>query len=575
MKIHAVLACFMLFFGPKYVAQSILIDTILPNTSFLSTVDSIEHFTSSSRSTLPSLGLQGGVFMDPLSAYRPLGVLMHPHSFSEQPIRFTALPLLGFAYGFGTQGSQHLKFAYAQSFQHAWLLNIHYEGHGASAFLRNNAWKQRNYRFDIANIGNRYQTKLTVEGLTDQRQFSGGIQVDSLAASFPLALLPVRKDSCNSNWRMQRISWQQSMDLLDDSTRFLGLIHRSTLALQRRVYGEQDTLHGLYPNIYVDSSSTLDRYERVSTTHQLGLGFSGPKFSVTAALVGDYWRMRMAGAQHDTLELGVLSDFSVTLSSWLFSARLAQNIRGGFGAIQIGLNAKGPISSTHQVQISAFQGNIAPDVLQRFYYGNTLQYQMQNPGLQGLLQVKTEMDGSFAGLLYELRVSGLRTQDVYQFNGTSWLQNTTESSRSLAVFELCVKKSFRGLALSPMFRYLFMKNAVFPTLITGGSIGYDGFVSKTKNLYLFSKISYQYVNRYTPLAIDPQLLVMQLTPSGSSSFAYHNVSATLGFKVKTFRLFVSGANLGSFWMNRAQPLYTHFPIPSWQLQLGLIWEFWN
>jgi hypothetical protein len=68
---------------------------------------------------------------------------------------------------------------------------------------------------------------------------------------------------------------------------------------------------------------------------------------------------------------------------------------------------------------------------------------------------------------------------------------------------------------------------------------------------------------------------MQLTPSGSSSFAYHNVSATLGFKVKTFRLFVSGANLGSFWMNRAQPLYTHFPIPSWQLQLGLIWEFWN
>ncbi len=565
----------MLFFGPNGVAQGLLIDTILPNTSFLSTVDSIEHFTSSSRSTLPALGLQGGVFMDPLVAYRPLGAFLHPHTFSEQAIRFTALPLLGFAYGFGTQGSQHLKFAYAQSFAHAWLLNIHYEGHGSNAFLRNNAWKQRNYRFDIAKVGKRYQTKLTAEGLSDQRQFSGGIQVDSLATSFPLALIPVRKDSCNSNWRMQRISWQQSMDLLDDSTLFLGLIHRSTLALQRRIYGEQDTLSGLYPTIYYDSSNTLDRYERVSTTHQLGLGFSGTKFSVTAALVSDYWRMRMAGAQRDTLEVGVLSDFSVSLSSWLLSARLAQNILGGFGAIQIGLNAKGPISRGHQVQISAFQGNIAPDVLQRFYYGNTLQYQMQNPGLQGLLQVKGEVEGSVAGFSYELRASGLRTQNVYQFNGTTWIQNSTESSRSVAVLELCVKKSFRGLTLSPMVRYLVMKNAVFPNLIAGGRIGYDGFVSKTKNLYLFSTLSYQYVNRYTPLSIDPQLLVMQFIPSGSTSFAYHNVSATLGFKVKTFRLFVSGANLGSLWMNRAQPLYTYFPIPSWQLQLGLIWEFWN
>jgi hypothetical protein len=68
---------------------------------------------------------------------------------------------------------------------------------------------------------------------------------------------------------------------------------------------------------------------------------------------------------------------------------------------------------------------------------------------------------------------------------------------------------------------------------------------------------------------------VNLTPTGTVDNSYHNLSATVGFKVKTFRFFVSGANLGSLWMNSAQPLYEHLPIPSWQLQVGLVWEFWN
>ena len=231
----------MLFFGLRSSAQGLAVDTILPNTSFLSTVDSIEAFTQSSYATVPALGLQGGVFMEPFKVYRPSGVLMHLHTLSDHPLRFTALPLLGFAYAFGTQGSQHLKFSYAQAFKHGWLLNVHYTGHGANGFVRNNAWKQRDYRFDVAKLSERYQTKLTFEGLVDNRQFSGGIQVDSLAGSFPLTLLPVRKDSCSSNLRIQRISMQQAFNFLKDSSRFFGVIHQSNLTSTKRLYAEQDT----------------------------------------------------------------------------------------------------------------------------------------------------------------------------------------------------------------------------------------------------------------------------------------------------------------------------------------------
>ncbi len=575
MKIHALFACFMLFFGLRSTAQGLVIDTILPNTSFLSTVDSIEAFTQSSYSTFPALGLQGGIIMDPFNVYRPLGGLIHPLSLADQPIRFTALPLLGFAYAFGTQGSQHLKFSYAQAFKYGWLLNVHYQGHGANGFVRNNAWKQRDYRVDVAKLSKRYQTKLTLEGLVDNRQFSGGIQVDSLAGSFPLPLLPVRKDSCSANLRIQRISMQQAFNFRKDSLRFFGLVHQSNLSSKTRLYGEQDTLAGLYNTIFFDSTSTLDRYELVSTVNRVGLGLSNKRLSVNTMVLGEYWRMRMAGFQHDTLELGFSSELHYMISSWKLAASFEHRLIGAFGASRFELTAKGNIFKKHQLRVSYFQGSLAPDVYQRFYYGNALHYQLATPELQGLIQANATLNGTLFGIDYELQVRGLSTQGVYQFQNEQWDASTENSSKRLLQGAVSLSKSFRGFSVSPNVRYLLMENSVFPTLITGASIGYNGFITKTKNLYLFSKVSYQFYNRYLPLSFDPLLSQVNLIPTATVDNSYHNLSATVGFKVKTFRFFVSGANLGSLWMNAAQPLYEHLPIPSWQLQVGLIWEFWN
>lgn len=575
MKIHALIACFVLFFGLSSLAQGLAVDTILPNTSFLSTVDSIEAFTQSSYATVPALGLQGGVYMDPFKVYRPSGGLIYPLSLSDQPLRFTALPLLGFAYAFGTQGSQHLKFSYAQAFKYGWLLNVHYTGHGANGFVRNNAWKQRDYRFDVAKLSERYQTKLTLEGLVDNRQFSGGIQIDSFAGSFPLPLLPVRKDSCSANLRIQRISMQQAFNFLKDSSLFFGIIHQSNLSSTKRLYAEKDTLAGLYNTIFFDSTSTVDRFELVSTLNRVGLSLYNKGFSVNAMLLGEYWRMRMAGFQHDTLELGYRSELNYMLNSWKMGASVEHRLIGAFGAIRFELTAKGNIFKNHQLRVSCFQGSVAPDVYQRFYYGNTLHFQLATPELQRLIQVNTSLNGTLFGIDYELQVKGLSTQGVYQFQNQQWDASTENSSKRLIQGAVSLSKSFQGFSVSPNVRYLVMENSVFPSVITGASVGYNGFITKSKNLYLFSKVSYQFYNRYLPLSLVPMLSLVNLTPTGTVDYSYHNLAATVGFKVKTFRFFVSGANLGSLWMNAAQPLYEHLPIPSWQLQVGLVWEFWN
>ena len=459
MKIHALLACFMLFFGLNSLAQGLVIDTILPNTSFVSTVDSIEEFTQSSRSVFPARGLQGGVFIDPFTAYQPMGQLLHPWALSEHPIRFTALPLLGFAYAFGTQGSQHMKFSYAQAFNHGLLLNVNYQGHGSNGYLRNNAWKQRNYRFDLAKISKRYQTRLSLEGLVDNRQFAGGVQVDSTAGSFPLSLLPVRKDSCSATWRIQGISWYQSLNFLSDSIRFLGVQLRNSITSKRKVYGEEDTLAGLYQSIYFDSSATLDRYEYVTTRNQVGIGFSKQKFSISASAMAEYWRMRMAGYQHDTLELGLVGSVSFRVNHWKVFSQVEQNFIGGFGASRATLGLEGKIHNQH-----------------------TLQYQLGSSGLQRIIQLTTRLKGSLIGIDYEFQVRGMSTNGVYQFNNSVWDPNTESSSKRMLEGVVCLSKTIRGFSFSPSVRYLALKNSIFPTLITGASVGFNGYVTKTKNL---------------------------------------------------------------------------------------------
>jgi hypothetical protein len=368
---------------------------------------------------------------------------------------------------------------------------------------------------------------------------------------------------------------QQAFNFRKDSLRFFGLVHQSNLSSKTRLYGEQDTLAGLYNAIFFDSTSTLDRYELVSTVNRVGLGLSTKRLSVNAMVLGEYWRMRMAGFQHDTLELGFSSELNYMISSWKLAASFEHRLIGAFGSSRFELTAKGNIFKNHYLRVSYFQGSLAPDVYQRFYYGNTLHYQLATPELQGLIQANATLNGTLFGIDYELQVRGLSTQGMYQFQNEQWDASTENSSKRLLQGAVSLSKSFRGFSVSPNVRYLVMENSVFPTLITGASIGYNGFITKSKNLYLFSKVSYQFYNRYLPLSFDPLLSQVNLLPTATVDNSYHNLSATVGFKVKTFRFFVSGANLGSLWMNAAQPLYEHLPIPSWQLQVGLIWEFWN
>ena len=70
------------------------------------------------------------------SLFKPGLAPLSTAAFSHQNLTFSALPHLGFAYGFGAQGSQRLRLDYEQLFAKRTLLNLRYDRHQQAGFIR-------------------------------------------------------------------------------------------------------------------------------------------------------------------------------------------------------------------------------------------------------------------------------------------------------------------------------------------------------------------------------------------------------------------------------------------------------
>jgi len=283
----------------------------------------------------------------------------------------------------------------------------------------------------------------------------------------------------------------------------------------------------------------------------------------------------MMGSQRDTLELGLNGVLNFQGSNWKAKLSAEQNISGAFKAFDYNGHLLVSLGHNHTLNVKGGYAALAPDVFQRTYLGNTLQYQLLNPQLQQVVSASLLLDGKVFGLDYSLKISGLNTKGVYQFTGLIWQNQSNISSQQLLVGSGSINKLWKGLRIGVLAQVLLQQNAVFPASTVGVNLGYSGYITKSKSLYFFSSVNYRYISGYKPLSILPQLSLISLSTQGNSVYDLHSLTMLIGFKVKTFRFFFSGANIGTLWMPKDQPLYDHLPIPSFQLQVGISWEFWN
>ena len=562
-------------FVKAFSQSALVLDTLRAHTSFYVTGDALDSSLRNSRSSLSNLYLRDGIFFDPFRIYQPFGTFLQRYNSTERLPVFSALPFLGVHYSFGMQGSQHTALNYFQAFNHGWLANFRYTSNASAGFIRNSGWKNRDLHAMVLRYGPRYRTQMTLTTQSDLRNFSGGIVSDSLLQYIAIGLIPVRKDSCSSDVRLKELSWKNEYNLLQDTTRFLGIYHRSSIQNFRRSYKESDTLSGLYPAIFYDSLRSLDILEQTLQKNALGIGSTSRHWQFEALATADYWRFRMRGNQRDTLELGLTSAMKYHVRNTSLKINYQYRFFGAFNASQLSGALSHRFLRKHLVSANFIAGLVAPEVFQRFYFGNTFQWSMQQAQLQRILQGDLAVQGELFDVAYRVQVKGLLTQGVYCFNGSVWDNHNGQSNQQLMEFQLALGKTWKGFSVEPKGYYLAQKNRVLPNLGAGIGMKYQGYLGKSKNLFVFTQVNYMYYQGYRTLSLVPQLSLLDLSAANLTESKYHSLNALMGFKVKTFQFHVALDNLGTFFMPTQQMLYKDIPIPTWQLKMGVTWVFWN
>lgn len=558
------------------LAQKVTIDTLKPNHGVLGSSDTLLRFFQSSNGIFPGLDGYFPSLVNPFLRYMPMGSFIHPTIGRPNTPRYTSLPYVGFAYVFGSHGSQHIQLSYDQTFRGGWIFNASMQSHAGGGMIRNNFWRYRNVHSGLYHQGKRNAFALSIQTVSDRRPFSLGLQQPVLANDFTIDLLPVRKDSCRSDGMLKTLTLSNAFRFSKDSLHPFRLNQVSALSSRTRNYVELDTLAGWYPLIQFDSLHTADRYEYVVMQHHLGISYDKGPLTVFSGPTYRYWRARFNGLQSDSSEVGVNFGFVWHQNRWNVKGFYEKNLFGAFGEQRANLEVHQLLDSLKHWGGAFSFGQVAPDVFQRWYSGNTVSYQLNNPKTQTYFALNVSLTGLRDTWRYRVYLQGLQTQGVYQFDGSTWNNQVSGSQCTLAGLGGELDFMVKGFRVRPGVLCMLDRENRFPLTKIDLLLNKTFIVKKPKNLQLFSTLAMSYMSGFSPLGIHPVVSAFDFSMVGSNrTKGYLSVVTLFGFKVQTFRFFLTGTNLGYFFQPNANELFQNYPLPPWQLKVGITWDFWN
>ena len=527
--------------------------------------------------------------LDASAVYQPgLTTFVSPQMLLK-PLTFSALPHLGFGYGFGAQGTQRMRVDFEQSFARHILLNLRYDRWQRSGFIRADDLRYSQLQINLYQAAKRHKLLLHFSNASDDRQWAGGLTDYSSLGSISMDLLPVVKE----NSRTQKKSYSARLDfryrLLGDSLRAFNLASQHQFQLQKRLYTEQEPLNLYYPQTYFSPDSCADIFDQSYLDNRLGFNWSMPGLQ-WSALIGVRQRMWSdAVAKQDTLEVNWSNLLVIKRTAHRLQHQNEINLSGAAQGWQsnTGYNWH---NATWKMDVQHRVSNEWPLLMQRGYQSNLTNYFWTNPqkqffqelSLAGAIQNKPKT------LNASLKFSLVQYKNVYRFDPqlVKWTTTGGASTGQFATLDANVKYTF-GKALEKQekafwtirsnYRYLAQEAAFLPKNSAAISLAWQGGVFKDKRLRLLMEGQLNYVAASRALVYLPYMESMDWSASqmGISNQAYLNAQFNLALEVKTFRFFVNVANLGSYWNAAQLSTVQGYAFPTMQIRLGLTWDFWN
>ncbi|MFM7007503.1 MAG: putative porin [Flavobacteriales bacterium] len=499
--------------------------------------------------------------------------------FVKKPLMFSALPHLGFAYGFGSQGSQRLRLDYEQAFAKNTLFNLRYERWQRSGFIRADELRFSGLTATLHQKGKRHTIQACFQNASNDRQWAGGLQEYAQLGVVSLDLIPVVKESARTQNNQYRTQLDLSYLLLGDSSQALSIRSVHLYEFKKRTYNEWGALLDFYPQTFLNADTCSDVFTQQFLENRLGLDWASQKLSVTALLGLKQREWADAIFNYDTTEVNVYNQLA-----WRFGKQRL-NHRNQLNLLGAGQGWHEQTRYTHtgsrfDITIEQQFSNEWPDIFQRAYYSNLTAFSWQNLQKEQLQQLRGQVAYQFKDLKIGLKVSAVSFKNVYRFDFSSMKWATSGAYSAGNMFLLQPHFAYQIKAWQLRTSYQFMASEVLsflPQHTADIGLTWKGGVFKDQRLKLQLKANVSYQSSFQALVFLPFIESLDWLACSANTVqnGFFNANVGAAIEVKTFRFFVNASNLGTFWSPAELSVFEGYPFAPLQIRLGLTWDFWN
>ena len=551
-------------------------DTLSINHRMLGSVDSTDALSGRLPTTFDGgIGIMStnGFSLNRLN--NDFGGLRFNQTLSNRPLKFSALPFIGFSYSFGGQGTQFIRAQYAQAFSDSLVLNIDYAANIGNGFLRSSTFRSNRVDLNLEWKSKMYTLKLEGAYYSDSLDHNGGIISDELIDQFGLAFVPVWKSNAASKNTYANATLTNYFHLNSESVNRFGLLTRHQYDIKYRAYHEIDTLFGIYNEINIDSAKTYDRSNLARIQNSAGAFFVKQNKYIDFQIGHRYWSNLNLGNDFDTTEIDIESNVRWNFGRLVLRNKFKQNIIGGFGAMS-------EKASVHYKRLKwNISGNlsidrIAPMPFQRSYFGNTYSYKLDEIKLENRLMVGGTAAYKIKGdsILVGATVHSLSVRDAYLFEDSMWNQTGSLNALQISAFGQFQVGRFH---FHPRVIYSADKDQYLPPIQAYARVYFKSTVFKAKKLLLLIGLDGSYNSEFRPRSFTPSMdaYTWNQDPQTSLTKEMANLHFFTTIEISTFRFFVRYENIGYFWNKKTLTEYNGYPLAGQRIRVGLTWSFFN
>lgn len=565
------------FFG-RFSAQTLgPVDTLKSSQRTFGSADSLLEIMQGFSSTFftgPQL-----VALSPTKLLLPGLTYFSQYELIKKPLLFSALPHLGFAYGFGSQGSQRLRLDYEQAFAKNILFNLRYERWQRVGFIRADELRFSGLSAMLYQNGKRHQIQASFQNTSNDRQWAGGLQEYTQLGSIALDLIPVLKEDARTQSNHYNAQLNFSYLLIGDSSQRLSLSSVHLFEFKKRTYNELGPLLDFYPSTFINADTSTDVFMQQFLENRFGLNWASRNLNISSLLGLRQRAWADPIFNYDTTEVNLYNQLDWRCRKHRFDHSNQVNF---FGAGQ-GWREQ----TTYGYTGSKIDFTIAqqfysewPDIFQRSYYSNLTAFGWQNPQKEQMQQLKAQVVYRVKQLTAGLKVNAVSFKNVYRFDFSSMKWSASGAFSDGNMFFLQPHFTYQLKALQVRTSYQFMSSealSFLPKHSAEFGLTWRGGVFKDQRLKLVLKGNVSYQSSFQAQVFLPfiESIDWLATSSNAVQNGFFNANVGAAIEVKTFRFFVNASNLGTFWAPSELSVFEGYPFAPLQIRLGLTWDFWN